>query len=94
MGIHIFWDERAPRGIQAPVTRLISAILGISVEVSGNPVVSCGYVSPRGQLDAEVILDRLGRFVYRNGFSSPLLLVIGQDIFRPGDEFLFGLARP
>lgn len=94
MGVHIFWDDRAPGGIQGPVCRLISSILGVPSDITGNPVMPCGYVGSRAQLNAELVLDQLARFSYMRNIGDPVLLVVGQDIFRPGDVFLFGLARP
>ena len=57
MHIHIFWDSLSPAGLQMPVTRTISSIIGIPVTVSENHVRMMGYVDGRKQIDAQV-LDR------------------------------------
>ncbi len=52
MHIHIFWDSQSPPGLQVPVTRMISSILGIPASVSENHVRMMGYVDERKQIDA------------------------------------------
>lgn len=90
----IFWDSAAPGGIELPVSRTITAIIGIPVDVTGSLVLLDGFVGARKQIDAKVVLDSMEIYKHRSGIRYPLLLVIGQDIFRAGSPFLFGLARP
>lgn len=93
MHIHIFWDSLSPPGLQLPVTRKISSIIGIPVTVSENHVRMMGYVNGRKQIDAQVLLDSLQAYKHRHGMKEPLLLVIHQDLFKNGNSFVFGLAR-
>jgi archaemetzincin len=93
MHIHIFWDSLSPAGLQMPVSRKISSILGIPVTVSENHVRMMGYVNGRKQIDAQVLLDSIQAYKHRHGMKEPLLLVIHQDIFKNDSSFLFGLAR-
>ncbi len=62
--------------------------------VSENPVVIPGYSGQRRQSDACMVLDRIDLYRRRKGVAGPVLLVTGFDLFRPGLDFLFGLARP
>jgi len=94
MDVHIFWDHRAPQGLAGPTCRSIAAITGTTVEVSDNPIVLTGYIGHRKQVDAGIVLDSLGTYMHRQGIPGPVLLVIGQDLFATGLEFVFGLARP
>jgi archaemetzincin len=94
MDVHIFWDHRAPQGLAGPVGRSIAAITGTTVQVNDNPIVLTGYIGQRKQVDAGIILDSLGTYLHRQGIRGPVLLVIGQDLFATGHEFVFGLARP
>jgi archaemetzincin len=94
MDVHIFWDHRAPQGLAGPAGRSIAAITGTVIKVSDNPIVLNGYIGHRKQVDAGVVLDNLGTFVHRQGIHGPVLLVIGQDLFATGLDFVFGLARP
>ena len=94
MDVHIFWDHRAPEGLAGPASRCIAAITRTSVKVCESPLVLNGYSGNRRQVDAGVVLDNLGIFMHRQGIHEPVLLVIGQDIFATGLDFVFGLARP
>jgi archaemetzincin len=93
MHIHIFWDSQSPPGLQAPVSRLISSILGIRTTVTENPVRIMGYVTARKQVDAPALLDSIQAYKHRHGIPEPVLLVVHQDLFRNGNSFVFGLAR-
>jgi len=94
MDVHIFWDHRAPQGLAGPVGRSVTAITSTPVRISDNPIVLNGYIGHRRQVDAGIVLDSLGTCVHRQGIQGPVLLVIGQDLFATGLEFVFGLARP
>ncbi len=94
MDVHIFWDHRAPEGLAGPAARCIAAITGTTVKVSESPLVLNGYSGNRRQVDAGVVLDNLGTVMHRQDIHGPVLLVIGQDIFATGLDFVFGLARP
>ena len=93
MHVHIFWDLRAPAGIQVPVVRKISAVLGVPMTVSDNHVRIMGYVTERRQIDAQLLLDSIQTYKHRHGIVEPVLLVVHQDLFRNGSSFVFGLAR-
>jgi len=93
MHIHIFWDTLSPPGLQVPVTRKISSIIGVPATVSDNPVRMMGYVEGRKQLDAQVLLDSIHAYKRRHLMKEPLLLVVQQDLFKNGNRFVFGLAR-
>jgi archaemetzincin len=93
MHIHIFWDSLSPAGLQMPVTRTISSIIGMPVTVSENHVRMMGYVNGRKQIDAQVLLDSIQVYKHRHRMNEPLLLVVHQDLFKNGNSFLFGLAR-
>jgi archaemetzincin len=93
MHIHIFWDSLSPPGLQIPVTRQISSVLGIPATVSENHVRMMGYVNGRKQLDAQVLLDSTQAYKHRHAIDDPLLLVVHQDLFKNGSSFVFGLAR-
>lgn len=93
MHIHIFWDRLSPPGFQAPVSRLISSILGIKTTMTENPVRIMGYVTARRQVDAQALLDSIAAYKHRHGIPEPVLLVVHQDLFRNGNSFVFGLAR-
>jgi archaemetzincin len=94
MEILIFWDERAPPGLQRPVARAISSILMVPVAVGENPVPVRGYVGRRRQADAQAILDNLASYRRHQHITPLVLLVVSQDLFQQGNDFLFGLARP
>ena len=93
MHIHIFWDALSPAGLQVPVSRMISSVLGIPSTVSENPVRMMGYVMARKQIDAPALLDSVQAYKHRHGIDDPVLLVVNQDLFRNGNSFVFGLAR-
>jgi archaemetzincin len=93
MHVHIFWDALSPPGLQMPVSRMISSVLGIPTSVSENHVRIMGYVTARKQVDAQVLLDSLQAYKHRHGIGEPVLLVVSQDLFRNGNDFVFGLAR-
>ena len=93
MHIHIFWDALSPSGLQMPVKRMISAVLGISTTLSENPVRMMGYVVERKQIDAQALLDSIQAYKFRHGIEEPVLLVVHQDLFKNGSSFVFGLAR-
>jgi archaemetzincin len=76
-----------------PVSRKISAILGVPTTVSENHVRMMGYVTERRQIDATALLDSIQTYKYRHGIEDPVLLVIHQDLFKNGSSFVFGLAR-
>lgn len=94
MDVHIFWDHGAPEGLARPSGRAIASITGTTVKVCESPLVLNGYIGHRRQVDAGVVLDGIGTFMHRQGIPGPVLLVIGQDIFATGLDFVFGLARP
>jgi len=93
MHIHIFWDALSPPGLQTPVKRMISAVLGVPVTVSENHVRMMGYVVSRKQIDAQALLDSVQTHKHHHGITDPVLLVVHQDLFRNGNSFVFGLAR-
>lgn len=93
MHLNIFWDSLSPAGLQVPVARTISAIIGIPATVSENHVRIMGYVNERKQIDAQVLLDSIHAYKHRHSLHDPLLLVVNQDLFRNGNSFVFGLAR-
>lgn len=94
MDVHIFWDHRAPEGLAGPACRCIAAITGTTIKVCASPLVLNGYCGHRRQIDAGVVLDSLGTFIHRQGVRGPVILVVGQDLFANGLDFVFGLARP
>jgi archaemetzincin len=94
MGLKILWDHDAPDGIQLPVARTITRILGMPVEISENHVrFSSGYDNARKQYDAQTVLNRLQTFKMRYQIGDPLLLVMNDDLYTSGWDFVFGLAR-
>jgi archaemetzincin len=93
MHIHIFWDALSPPGLQMPVSRMISSVLGVHAMVSENHVRMMGYVMARKQIDAQALLDSVQAYKHRHGIDEPVLLVVNQDLFRNGNSFVFGLAR-
>lgn len=93
MHIHIFWDAQSPAGLQMPVARKISSVLGVPSSVSENHVRMMGYVVSRRQIDAQALLDSIQTYKHRHGITDPVLLVVNQDLFRNGSSFVFGLAR-
>jgi archaemetzincin len=93
MHIHIFWDSLSPPGLQMPVTRTISSIIGMPATVSESHIRMMGYVDGRKQIDAQVLLDSIQAHKHRHAIQDPLLLVVHQDLFNNGNSFVFGLAR-
>jgi archaemetzincin len=93
MHIHIFWDSQSPAGYQLPVSRLISAILGVKISVAENQVRIMGYVVARQQVDAQALLDSIQAYKRQREIHEPVLLVVHQDLFKNGNSFVFGLAR-
>jgi archaemetzincin len=93
MHIHIFWDSLSPPGLQLPVARKISSVMGIQPLISENPVRIMGYVDGRKQIDAQVLLDSIQSYKHRHSMKEPILLVVHQDLFNNGHSFVFGLAR-
>jgi archaemetzincin len=93
MHVHIFWDALSPPGLQMPVSRIISSVLGVPTTVSENHVRMMGYVTARKQIDAQALLDSIQAYKHRHGIDDPVLLVVNQDLFRNGNSFVFGLAR-
>ncbi len=94
MDVHIFWDHRAPEGLARSVSRSVTAIAGLTVDVHDSPLALNGYNGQRRQIDAGVVLDNLGTLMRRQRIQGPVLLVVGQDLFATGLDFVFGLARP
>jgi len=93
MHVHIFWDALSPPGLQMPVSRIITSVLGVPTTVSENHVRMMGYVTARKQIDAQALLDSIQAYKHRHGIEDPVLLVVNQDLFRNGSDFVFGLAR-
>jgi archaemetzincin len=95
MDVLIFWDQRSPPGLQLPVARTISHILPVNTEVVENPVVIRGYERDRNQHNARKILDGIQNIYTRqHGTDRMILLVVPFDLFIPGSDFVFGIARP
>ena len=94
MNILMFWDRGAPSGLEIPVARIISHVLDVPVQVLENPVLYNGFERNRAQFDATSILTCLDVFSRRTNNSDMILLVIGDDIYRPGTRYIFGLSRP
>jgi archaemetzincin len=93
MHVHIFWDALSPAGLQMPVSRTISSILGVPTTVSENHVRMMGFNVARHQIDAVALLDSIQTYKHRHDIDEPVLLVVNQDLFKPGSVFVFGLAR-
>ena len=94
MSIRIFWDQRAPDGLQEPVRRQISLVLGEPVTLCENPVMLRGFDRQRKQCDAHKILSDMQDFYTRfNGCEDIILIVTSEDLYIPGRDFVFGLAR-
>ncbi|MBN1167890.1 MAG: archaemetzincin family Zn-dependent metalloprotease [Methanospirillaceae archaeon] len=94
MDIHIFWDARAPEGLELPTSRLITRCLDIPAHITRNPVLCNGFIREREQFNAHAILDSIERYKRRNRINNPVLLVMAQDLFRDNHAYVFGLARP
>jgi archaemetzincin len=93
MHIHIFWDSLSPAGLQIPVVRNISSIIGVRATLSDNHIRMMGYVESRKQINAQVLLDGIQAYKRRHDIHDPVLLVISQDLFNLNHNFVFGLAR-
>ena len=93
MNILIFWDRDAPAGLEIPVARIISQIMDIPAEVCESPVLYNGFDRSRNQFDASAILTCLDVFSRRNEEKRFILLVTGDDIFRPGTRYVLP-SRP
>ena len=94
MSINILWDQLAPEGIELPVVRMISMILGRDSGLVEYPFLIDGYDRSRNQHDAQKILDRLqDTLTRRYEIPGPLLLVTCKDLYVNGCDFVFGLAR-
>lgn len=93
MDLLIFWDARAPSGIQAAFSRDIEALLPLTPRICESHFVVAGYIPSRRQTDASVLLDSLDLYKKRTGIHDPILLVVSEDLCRGGDEYLFGLSR-
>jgi archaemetzincin len=93
MHIHIFWDALSPAGLQLPVARAITAIVGLRAIVTENRVRVMGYVEERKQINSQALLDSVQAYKLRHKLTDPVLLVISQDLFKNGHRYVFGLAR-
>ncbi|MCP1663221.1 MAG: peptidase M54 [Methanocalculus sp. MSAO_Arc1] len=94
MGIVIYWDYRSVDGIQLPVQRIISDVLGSSVElILGDHFPLEGYHRIRRQYDAGRVINRISLFKRMHGILDPFLLVIPDDLYADSTDFVFGLAR-
>jgi archaemetzincin len=93
MHIHIFWDSLAPAGLQMPVARTLSAMLGVRTGINDNPVRMMGYDQARKQVNAHALLDSIQAYKHRHNMSDPVLLVVSQDLYKNGHQYVFGLAR-
>jgi len=94
MDIHIFWDARAPEGLELPTSRLVSRTMDIPVHITPNPILCNGFVHEREQFNAHSILDSIDRYKRRTRMLRPVLLVMAQDLFQRQHAYVFGLARP
>jgi archaemetzincin len=91
----LYWDHRSPQGLQRPVQRRIEAILGAEGSlIEPNGLLLTGFDMLRRQYSAPVLLTCLEGARRRRGWSDPVLLVVPDDLYAPGEEFVFGLARP
>ncbi|WP_253487776.1 archaemetzincin family Zn-dependent metalloprotease [Methanocalculus alkaliphilus] len=94
MGILVYWDFRSPDGIQTPVHRIISGLIGCPADlIPGDHFPLDGYHRIRRQYDASRILDRISLFKRMHAIDTPFLLVIPDDIYTESSDFVFGLAR-
>lgn len=95
MHIQILWDHLADSGLQIPFQRLIESILDLPADLYENPVFLNGFDYKRNQLDAVQTLNRLhNAYVRRYAVTEPVLLVVSQDLYMRGVDFVFGLSRP
>ncbi|MCU0632789.1 MAG: peptidase M54 [Methanolinea sp.] len=93
MDLLIFWDSRAPPGIQTALSRELEILLPLISRVCESHFVVTGYIPSRKQTDATALLDSLDLFKKRSGGTDLVLLVVSEDLCRKGDEYLFGLSR-
>ena len=93
MELLIFWDESAPSGIQAALCRELGSLLPLHPRVCDSHFVVTGFIPSRRQTDATALLDSMDLYKKRGGKDGPALLVLGVDLCRKGDEYLFGLSR-
>ena len=95
MRFSLYWDHRSPPGLQRPVQRLIEGILGAEGGViEPNGLLLTGFDLLRRQYSAPAVLTCLEGARRRRGWEDPVLLVVPDDLYAPGEEFVFGLARP
>lgn len=95
MRFALYWDHRSPQGLQRPVQRRMEGILGIEGSViEPNGLLLTGFDMLRRQYSAPMLLTCLEGARRRRGWADPVLLVVPDDLFTPGEEFVFGLARP
>lgn len=95
MSFLIFWDSTSPQGLQIPVAQAIGAILGTHVDLQENPVMLRGFDGARGQYNASQILGGMQDiYTRKHGIGNYILIVAGKDLYIPGRDFVFGLARP
>ena len=63
MGIHVFWDSRAPAGLSKPAAEGISSVLNTEIGwIDGGTFPLDGFDPARGQYDALKILSKLDLF--------------------------------
>ena len=95
MSFALYWDHRSPQGLQRPVLVRIEAILGATGSViEPDGLLLTGFDLLRRQYSAPALLSCLEGARHRRGWEDPVLLVVPDDLFSPGEEFVFGLARP
>jgi archaemetzincin len=91
----LYWDHRSPQGLQRPVQRRIERILGAEGSmIEPNGLLLTGFDMLRRQYSAPAVLTCLEAARRRRGWQDPVLLVVPDDLYAPGEEFVFGLARP
>lgn len=56
MHVQIFWDRGAPSGLELPVSRKISQVMDLPVQVDISPLLFNGFVQSRNQFDAHQII--------------------------------------
>ncbi|HJJ95550.1 MAG TPA: peptidase M54 [Methanocorpusculum sp.] len=67
MGVHIFWDSRAPIGLSRPVTEKLSTVLNVPISRIDNGTFPLeGFDASRNQYDAMKILAKMDMFRERN----------------------------
>lgn len=63
MGIHVFWDARAPEGFSKPAAEGISSVLNTGISwIDGGTFPLEGFDAARGQYDAVKILSKIDLF--------------------------------